>query len=128
MGESLWNLRTMRDLKMPGEVFSQDSLKTINSLSGTEENTPYSIDENLLASQKEADRHWFAKQELAMQKAREKLFRMRSKLKSIKEQNKERSRYRRQLMVERQKKEAGKEKEAGETAQNGGSSSMFIEY
>jgi hypothetical protein len=118
----------MRDLKMPGEIFSQARLKTINALSGTEENTPYSIDENLLAAQKETDRQWFAKQELAMQKARKKLFSMRSKLKSIKEQNKERSRHRLQLMAERQKKETGKERTISETAQNSSNSSMFIEY
>jgi hypothetical protein len=127
MGESLWNLRTPRDIKLPGETFSHTCLKTMGDLTGIEENIPYSVDEHLLASLKEKDRQQFAKQEVAIKKARENLLMMRSKLKGIKEQNRERSRYRRQLMDERHKREAGKEKEIS-AAQSSCSSCMSIEY
>jgi hypothetical protein len=129
MSESLWNLRSMRDIKKPGDAFSMARLKTTNGLGGIEDNIPYTVDEELLSSQKESDRQRFLKQELAISKARDNLLRMRSKLKSVKEQNKRRHSYRKELMRERLRKEAGSNKSALDSqGRNNCNPSFFIEY
>lgn len=129
MSESFWNLRNIRDIKKPGDVFSMASLKTTNSLGGIEDNTPYAVNEKLLSSQRESDRQQFLKQDLAISKARSNLLRMRSKLKSVKEQNKRRCSYRKELMRERLRKEAGSNKSALDSqGRNNCNPFFFIEY
>ncbi len=129
MNESLWRLRTMREIKKPREVLSHSCLKTTNGLSGSEESIPYTVDEHLLNSLKEQDRQWFDRQESAVAKARKKLLHMRSNLKSIKELNKKRSGHRNMLMAKRQQKESGNdESPAAGTPPQSAAASMFIEY
>ncbi len=138
MKESLWNLKTINDLRTPRDVFLKNHMMTTNALSGIEENTPYTIDEFTLASQKELDRRQFAKQELAIEKARKKLKNMRSKLRSIKVHNQKISKYRHELMVNRKLKESGKKvvpglnKEEVKSLKRGlpdnSNSPFFIEY
>ncbi len=129
MNESLWNLKTIRDIQKPGDVFSTARVKTISDLGGIEKSTPYTIDEKLLMSQKESDRQWFVKQNLAISKARNNLLRMRSKMKSIKEQNKRRCSYRKELVRERLRKEAGNNKYFQDSeGRDNCSTSFFIEY
>ncbi|OPL09757.1 MAG: hypothetical protein AVO34_04890 [Firmicutes bacterium ML8_F2] len=129
MNESLWNIKTIRDIQKPGDVFSMARVKTTSSLGKIEKSTPYTIDEELLMAQKKADRQWFFKQNLAISKARNNLLRMRSKLKSIKEQNKRRCNYRKELMRERLRKEAGSNQSALDSQdRNNCNPSFFIEY
>ncbi len=135
MKESLWNLKTINDLRTPRDTFLKNHMMTTNALSCIEENTPYTIDEFALASQKELDRRQFAKQDLTIEKARKKLKSMRSKLKSIKMHNEKISKYRNELMVNRKLKESGKKVVPGlnkEALKRGlpdnSNSSFFIEY
>ncbi|MBX6377287.1 MAG: hypothetical protein IRY95_01955 [Clostridia bacterium] len=87
MSESLWRLRTLRDVRTGLDVARRQRVRTLNSLSGTEAAISASIDHRHLAAALAADRRRRQTQMESLARSRRKVEVIRSHLKGMVETN-----------------------------------------